>query len=629
MADAVIDPKRVEGLGPAETVVAAVGRFTDHLVHNRPGVVVADGRTNIGVRWQQATWRKQEDGTKVVFLCTKGVGKKAKSVETRLGLLSEDGTQVVANGKVMGEFRLPGLFPEVALWMYKQIADVFAMDADFAAHWASWSYTQDRKDLKTMLAAFMLAQPHSGEPVLDNGEILFHDDDFRAVGEAMMLHRQKGQDLSIKQLLLIGQVLRLPAVHQLNREMGFTASAKNPNLRRYRKTVTKWLRYRENNPRMLEGIAKSAQSRMVEDLAKSVRYKPQSQEFFKALRWKQGQAKDGHRTIGLDMELEAAESWADLSEGEICERIIADQPHYKLLVGMLPNGLTRAIMAAAVEAGSLSNKDLIILTPTLEDLGLLTVEPVATAWKKACALADDQRARNIARNVKTKEVTEALEEAADVATAKAIEKVTKNLRIYFIIDKSASMQGAIEMAKRILSKFVGGFPLDRTHVSIFNTMGSEVLIQAPRSAAVAHALGKHRAGGGTAYLEGVRALQHHKPGPDEDALFIFAGDEQGEAGTRLAEGIRATGIEPVAFGLLKFGNWGSTVTDGAKALGIPCFQIEEAIFDDPYAVTQTLTNLIAATPVGKATAARPVVKRETLVETILRTELLVRPNWAA
>ena len=32
--------------------------------------------------------------------------------------------------------------------------------------------------------------------------------------------------------------------------------------------------------------------------------------------------------------------------------------------------LTRAIVAASVEAGSLSNKDLIIHTPTLEELGL-------------------------------------------------------------------------------------------------------------------------------------------------------------------------------------------------------------------------------------------------------------------
>lgn len=277
----------------------------------------------------------------------------------------------------------------------------------------------------------------------------------------------------------------------------------------------------------------------------------------------------------------------------------------------------------------MSAKDLIILTPTIEELGLINVEPVASAWKHACQNAEDQRARNIARNVKSKEAQDQLEEAADVATVKAIAKVTKNLRIYFIIDKSSSMQHAMDSAKQCLKKFVGGFPLDRTHISVFNTMGTELKLKAARSAAVEQLFSKHRAGGGTRYAEGVRALAHHKPAPGEDALFIFVGDEEGESGAYLAEAVRQTGIAPVAFGMLWFGRWGTTVQQGASALGIPYFRIEESLFNDPYAVTQTLTQLIAATPVGQATVARPVVKRATLVEQILKTPLLQRPVWAA
>jgi len=605
-----------------------VSSFTDHLVHNRPGIVVTDGRTNIGVRWNQACWRVQEDGTKAVFRCDLTTeGKKKKTVETKIGVLGDNG-EVRDGNKIVAEFRTPGLYPEVAIFLYRQVNEIYQMDADFAAHWASWVWHQDRKDLKTILAAYMLAQSHAGEPVVDNGEILFHDDDFRAVGEAMMLIRRKGADLSPKQLLLIGEVLRLPEIHKINLEMGFANSAKNPQVRRYKKAVRKWLLYREENPRMLAGLVKSGQARIVENLAKSVGYKPSTQEFFKALRWKQKQAADGRRAIGLDMKLEEKETWAELSEAEICQRIIADQPGWKVLVGMLPEGtgLTRAIVAAAVEAGSLGDKDMIMLTPTFEELGLLTVEPVASRWKEACQRAEDQRSRNIARNVKSKEAKEVLEEAADVATAKAIEKVTQDLRIYFIIDKSGSMQGAIDIAKRCLTKFVGGFPLDRTHISVFNTMGTEVILQAARSAAVEHAFSKHQAGGGTRYSEGVRVLMHHKPAPNEDALFIFVGDEQGEDGKTLADFIQKSGLNPVAFGFMKFGGaYGSTVRDAARVLGIPCFDIQEAVFEDPYAVTQTLTNLIAATPVGQAAPNRPVVKRETLVEQILKTPLLELP----
>lgn len=629
MADAVeIDPQRVEALGPAERTIRALGTFTDHLVHNRPGLVTPDARTNIGVRWVQATWRKQEDGSKVVFTCAK-VGKK--TVETRVGVLAEDGKTVMANGRPMGEFRNPGLFPEVATYLYRQIAEVFQMDNEFAARWASWAFMQDRRDLKTVLAAFMLTQDRKGDPHVEDGEVIFTDDDYRSVGEAMILIRQKGVDLNPKQVLLIGEVLRLPKVHEINRAVGFAKSAKNPQMRRYKKAVHKWLRYREENPKMLEGLVKAGFTGTVRDLAKRTGYKPLTSDFFKTVRWKQKQATDGRRSIGLDLQIEAAESWDGLTEAEVCGRIVADKPKWKVLVGRLPEGigLTRAVVAAAVEAGSLSDKDLIILTPTLEDLGLLTVEPVASAWKGACQRAEDQRARNIARNVKSKEAKEGLEDAADVATAKAIEKVTKDLRVYFIIDKSGSMGPAIEAAKRCLAKFLGGFPLDRTHVSVFNTYGTEIRIQSPRSAAVTHAFRGHNAGGGTRYGEGVRALQNYKPADGEDALFIFVGDEQGEQGGQLARVVQATGINPVAFGLLRFGRRGpNTVSSAAAVLGIPCFQIEESLFDDPYAVTQTLTNLIAATPVGHAPVGRPVPRRETLVEQILKTPLLAKPVWA-
>lgn len=626
-----LDPKRLEALGPAERIVQTLSTFTDHLVHNRPGIVVPDGRCNIGVRWTQATWRVQLDGSKAVFTCTKQ-GKK--TVETRIGTLSSDGKTVIENG---AEFRNPGLFPEVAAYLYKQVAEVYRLDADFAAHWASFVFAQDRKDLKTILAAFMLAQSHAGNPVVEGEEVLFYDDDFRAVGEAMILIRQKGADLSPRQLLQIGEVLNLSQVHEINRQMGFKASAKNRRVRRYEGAICKWLRYRERNPKMLEGLVTSGQGSMVKRLAKLARYKPETEAFFQTLRWKQKQASSGHRTLAIGKAVKAAETWAGLTEAEVCQKVVTERPSWLRLVGLIPKeiGITRAILAAAVAVGSISEKELIILTPTLEELGLLTVEPIASSWKKACEKVEDQRARNIARNVKTKEVKEKLEEAADAATAKAIEKVTKNLRVYFIVDKSGSMGPVLDAAKRILSKFVGGFPLERTHVSVFNSVGSEVLIQAPKAAAVTHAFSKHAAGGGTCYGEGVRALCHHQPKPEEDVLFIFAGDEEGEDGASLAAFIQAAQMYPVAFGLLKFGSDGGnmwhtrdTVRKAAAVLGIPCFLIDEAIFEDPYAITQNLVNLIAATPVATNRPVTAAPKRETLVTQILRTPLLARPSWA-
>lgn len=219
-----------------------------------------------------------------------------------------------------------------------------------------------------------------------------------------------------------------------------------------------------------------------------------------------------------------------------------------------------------------------------------------------------------------------------MATAKAIDKVTKDLRIYFMVDKSGSMQGAIESAKRCLTKFLGGFPLDRTHVSVFNTYGSEVKIQSARSAAVQHAFSKHQAGGGTSYSSGVRALAQYKPKDTEDSAFVFVGDQGGEDGKALAQTIETSGLRPSAFFFLPFGQWQNawrkTVQEAAAHLGIPCIVIEESLFDDPYAVTQTMTNLIATTPVGQVRPGYQAPRRESLIEKIMKTPLLERPLWA-
>ena len=626
---------RVEKLGPAERILQTLMSLTDHLCHNRPGFVtkVAGG---IGVKWEQCTW-KQEGDDKIVSLVTK-VGKKV--TKTRVGVLQADST-VVENGRVVGEYRKPSdrnrLFPEIAVHLYRQVADIFLMDNEFAARWASYAFEQENRDLKVILAAFLLVQNRSGAPVVEKGTVLFCDDDFRAVGEAMFLLKGKGNaSMEPKLLQRVGDVLKLDGVAAINRELGFGKSGKNPALGRYEKAVTKWLHYRELNPKMLEGLVKGGMRTTVIDLARRVHYKPVTEGFYEILRWKQKQSDDGRRTLAIGKAVTAAESWKGLTETAICEKIVAEKIGYKRLVGLLPReiGLTAAVMAAAIEAGSLSGKDLILLTPTLEGLGLLTVEPFASRWKAATAkAADDQRALNVARNVKSDVAREGLQAAADTANVKAFEKATRGLRIYCMVDKSGSMANAITRATAYLTRFLGGFPLDRLHVSVFNTVGTEVTIKAPSAVAVEHAFKGHSASGGTLYGSGLMALQHHRPQEDDDVLFLFVGDQAGESGLELARVIGRSQITPVAFGYLRVvdrsGRYleGNTVQMAAQHLGIPCFDIDEEMFktDDPYAVTRVLRDMIAATPVNATRAVAVAAPRVTLVQQILQTPLLTPP----
>lgn len=624
--------QRIEKLGPSERILNTLTTVTDHLVHNRPGIVVKDTSSHLGVRWSPATWRLQEDGSKAVFRKDK-VGKK--TVEVKVGTLDADGKTVKDGGRTVAEYRLPGLFPEVATWMYRQVADVFQVDNEFVARWGSWAFPQEHRDLKVVLAAFLLVQDRKGEPVVEGGKTLFHDDDYRDVGEAMCLLRGKN-DLDPKLLLRVGELLSLPEVAAINRELGFGKSARNPMLGRWPEAVTKWLRNREQNPRMLDGLVRAGFKSKVKELCRWVKFKPSTPAFFVTLGWKQVQAPDGRREL-LDVTIQT-DTWEGLTETQVCERIEKEKPNYKAIVGKLPAsvGLTRAVMAAAIEAGSLSDKDLIILTPTLEELGLLQVKKIATRHEKALAAAEDQRAANIARNVKSLAVKEKLEAAADKAVAKAMAEATKDMRIYCMVDRSGSMEGAIDRAKAYLSRLLVGFPLDRLHVSVFESTGKEITIKAAAAAAVEQAFKGIGATGGTSYSEGLRVLLKYKPKPTEDVLLLWIGDEQGEGGMRLAETVRNSGLNPTAFGLLHVagGGWGdngNTVREAAPILGIPCFNIDEGMFnDDPYSVTRTLQRLISSTPVGKKPANLPQAPaRVTLIEQILKTDLLKVPVWAA
>lgn len=619
-----------ENLGASERIIQALLTYQDHAVHNRPGMVTKDARFNVGVRWEPVT-HKVEDGKKVVYRLEKA-GKK--TVKVRVGTLAENGFQIRNDaGAIVSEYRPAGLFPEVVAWMYSQAAEVWKLDNEFAAKWASYQFTKEHRDLKVILAAFMLVQSRKGDPVIDGGKIAFHDEDYRDVGEAMLLTHSKDDKggLNPKLLLRIYDVLTLPQVAAINRDLGFGKSARRPFLGRWDKAVEKWLRYREENPKLLQGLVKAGFRQTVMDLARRVGFKPSTPFFFQALRWKQDQSKDGRRAIAIGDAVSAAESWEELSEQAICEKISKERPGYKRIVGLVPAkvGITRAIMAASIEAGSLSDKDIIILTPTIEELGLLQVQDIRERWERAMKGADDMRAANIALRVKSKENADVLIEASDKALQKQVAEAIKGLVVYLMVDISGSMNASIPTAKAYLGRFLQGFPLDKLHVAVFNTSGRRIDIKHPSTAGIENAFRGIMASGGTIHGAGVQALQDVAPAADEDALMIFVGDGGERDTTKFVQSVRNSGLNPVAFGWLELpgDNFGA-ITSAATALGIPCLKIDERIFADPYAIPRTIRALISATPVGYTARAVPVA-RVTLADEIVKTKLLVKPAWAA
>lgn len=638
-----------ENLGPAERIIQTLLTYSDHVYHGRPGVVVPDPRSPIGVTWKPVTWKLEGD-QRVVYELQKAskkttlrkLGTLGDGAQTKGGGVTFHGEHVLDGTKQVAEYRMPGLFPEAAAWMYRRIADVWLLDNEFAAKWASYAWAQEHRDLKVVLAAFMLVQSRKGDPIVDGGKVAFHDEDYRAVGEAMVLINannakpkkgeapsEKGLAHSPKHLLRIRELLALPEIAAINRLLGFGVSTRKPFMGRWGKAIEKWLAFREENPKLLDGLVKAGYRQSVMEMARHVGYKPTASTFFKTLRWKQAQADDGRRQLAIGEAVAAAESWADKTEREICELITAQKPDWKRIVGMLPAevGITRAVVVAAVEADCLSSRDLVIITPTLEELGLLAVPAVKDRWEVALKTATDSRAANVAKNVRDTETKEKLVEASDVAAQKAVAEVVKQMRIYFLIDISGSMTASIALAKRYIAKLLPAFPPAQIHICVFNTIGKLVTLKAPSTAAVDAAFLGIAAGGGTSHRAGVLAFAKHPPKDDEDTLMIFVGD-QGEH-VSFENEVRATGLRPMAFGFVKLpGDPGSAVEETARKLAIPCFELNEKLFEDAYAIPRTLRALVAATPVNNPIATAVRTPRRTLIDEILDTKLLTKPVWA-
>src|SRR5436309_942047 len=583
-----------ESLGPAEKLVQLIINFPDHLWHNRPGVM-RNGK------WKAAT-RKEIDEHKT-------------------------------SGRVRGgEWRPPGPSPEAIEQVYGALADIWQANNELAARLASYIMKEtDWRDMKVVCAAFMLVQSRAGEPITEeqNGKkvVLFHDDDYREIGEAMIKLYERGSNRMMNPKLIqrVGEVLSLPGVVTLNRVLGFgNPHKRKPFVGRYYNAVTDWLDFREANISLLEGLKKSGYSKTVQSLARMVGYKPKSKRFFEVLGWKQKQSAEGHRTIGLtDLQIRKL-SFNGLSEKKICEMIVAEKFGWKQVMGMLPKniGLTPAIFVAMLD--QFSDKDLTILTPTLEELGLLKHEPIKRRWQEAIQKQDDQRARNIAKNIRDRELAGKLEASADAAVTKAVAEATKeaDIHIMFIIDTSGSMQGAIETSKEALSMIVQGFPPEKLHISSFNTTGTLLKPRHHSAAGIQHMLKSIGASGGTIYSSGVSVFRDNKVTIPKDAhLILFAvGDEAGEQGDLFAGNLKQWGYVPSAIAhivnVAQSSHRGETVRRAAEVLGVPYTEVNVEQFTDVYQVQRALKAVLEA---------QPYREKGSMIEKIMQTELLVSP----
>src|SRR4030095_5962907 len=187
-----------ESLGPAEKLLQLIINFPDHLWHNRPGVM-RNGK------WKAATRKEiQEHKTsgRVHGGEWRDAGPNSTAIEQVYGPLAD-----IRQGS-------------------NPLAAICQANNDLAPRRASYVMKEtDWRDMKVVCAAFMLVQSRAGEPITEeqNGKkvVLFQDDDYRAIGEAMVKLYQRGSNRMMNPKLIqrVGEVLNLPGVVTMNRTL--------------------------------------------------------------------------------------------------------------------------------------------------------------------------------------------------------------------------------------------------------------------------------------------------------------------------------------------------------------------------------------------------------------------------
>lgn len=373
-----------------------------------------------------------------------------------------------------------------------------------------------------------------------------------------------------------------------------------------RTAVKKYIKYREAHPEYVEGIKKSALTRVFKRLYASMRLQP-SEEVVKILRWKR-------KDIPVDFG-ERLYDFSGLSDLQIAEQIRDKRLPYLGVIGELYRIGKRVspVIAVALLEQATGNQA-VIMRATFEDAGILKDPEVMTLYKRKIREAKTtlDRAETISSGA-SQEVKQALAQARSETRKKETEGIGK---VYVHIDDSGSMRQARQFAidrGAILAECVSN-PRENFRWGIFGSRGQEIpLPQEFVKDAFAAAIFPFREGGSTNCFSLYKKSRDF--GADTD-IFISDGEHTDGNLTLKIKKFHASNPDvpkPKACVVVFFGNRQNDIKDAYEANGVPVSII----------APDTLTQSALVTEAVKSAILGPVA----IIDSIMEEPLLKLPDW--
>lgn len=474
-------------------------------------------------------------------------------------------------------------------------------DPIFLAHFTSYAVNKlDSKDLKLLSVFANSLSDADGTPFVvgtgENGKPLYGNikkPNLRIVSQAAI---QNGAfDAKM--------IERLIEVANIKQSLGKRYREGTHFSKSLKTAITKYIRFREANPKSIEGIKKVGLAKRFANIYRAMHLSP-SPEAASILGWKQKK--------GEDFSKKSFFNFKGMSDIQIAEKIRGDKLPPTGVLGALPGKISPVIAAAVLEQAT--GDQAVILRELFDSQGLLKHKEVKELFSEKIKTA--KTALDRVDRINTTIDAEVQRELKSARAHVRKEQVGDIGKIFLHIDVSGSMEGAIAIAKEkgaILAECVKS-PENNFHWGLFGSRGR--VLKRPSS---------YEKDGFMAALYGVRANdgstdclglyeEARKIGCDVDVFLTDGGHNVGDVESRIKK-IHSSGryALPRTAVIIRVGNYSPTLRDGLQGAGIAVTEITPEALTESALVTQVVKKALAGATY--------------ILDEIMDTPLLKLPQW--